>query len=464
MVPVLSKPAPQFAAALVFLLTALVATHLVVLRRSGDALNLLSLAAAFYLVAFFAGGIYAWFALRHGPEGVPGTDITAAVAVTGVAWLCFAAGYLADSFRFVRRIVPPPACIAAAARTGPLLACLLGSGWAARLLLVSEGRYYHTKVNPVVQAGSSWYVYEASLLPLVALAVAGAGAFGLGGKRPRGRSWILFLVLLATELAWAVPSGSREEIVDVLVLVVVVRYYARRRLPSPRVVAAITLALVFVVFPLVGAYRSGDFRSSPTGALLTATTQVRDRSLNGTLKAGGDTLARFADVTSLARILEQGRDRMAFSTADTISYSLEGFVPRALFPQKPQPSAFGNEFGRAYGFLSPNDVSTAVAVTEPGELYLGGGWLALLLGMPLLGALLRTLDEYLRARRSDLGVLALYAVIAPSVVVGLETSIAVGFVGALKSAIFIGLVVAAFGWLRPHAPTQAAPRARHGEA
>ena len=89
-------------------------------------------------------------------------------------------------------------------------------------------------------------------------------------------------------------------------------------------------------------------------------------------------------------------------------------------------------------------------MTAPGELYLGGGWLAVLLGMPLLGSLLRALDEYLAGRSSDAGVLAVYAVVAAGVVVGCETSIAVGFVGVLKTAVFLALAVFAIGWLRPY--------------
>jgi hypothetical protein len=85
--------------------------------------------------------------------------------------------------------------------------------------------------------------------------------------------------------------------------------------------------------------------------------------------------------------------------------------------------------------------------------------------MGILGALLRLLDEYLRARRRDPGMLGVYVVIAPLVVVGLESSIAVGFIGAIKAAIFLALLVAAVAWLvtsgtpgRPGAPVGSAAR------
>ena len=164
----------------------------------------------------------------------------------------------------------------------------------------------------MAHTGATWFVFAGSLLPLVAIGLAGAAAFGLGGV-PGARRWRLPLfVLVVAELAWTLPSGSREEVVDLLVVLVVVRYYTRGRLPSAAAVVALAVVLVFVLFPLVATYRAGDFRSSPGGALVAASSQVRDRSFGSTLKAGGDTLARFADLTAVARIFDWGRGRMHF--------------------------------------------------------------------------------------------------------------------------------------------------------
>ena len=448
----LAVPNLAIAAALAFLFAALVSVHLVVFSRSGDALNLLSLTGAFYLLSFCLGGIYVWLSLPGGSRSpiivtISHGGLATAIMLAAVAWLCLAAGYLMDPLRIVRSVWRPPSHLNAVARTGPLIALLLGIGWAGRMVLLEEGNYYHIHAAAVSPSATSWFVHTVSLLPLVALALASSDAFKPSSVTRSHGARRLFAILVFTELAWAVPTGSRESIVTILLVVIVVRYYTKRRLPSLKVAVPAILLLVFVVFPVINTYRSTDFRASPYRALSSAIEGELHRTNGQAAVAGEQTLARFADVTALARIAELGRNRMSFTTTDTIRYSLEGLVPRALFPQKLDATAFDNEFGRAYGFLSPGNFSTAIAATQPGELYLGGGWLALVPGMALLGGLLRMLDEYLGARRTDTGVLALYAVTVPIVLVGLETSIAIGFVGAIKAVALLGLVVAATGWL-----------------
>jgi hypothetical protein len=443
----------RFADALAFLLLALGAAHSIARRQVGDSLNLLSLSALFYLIAFFAGALYVWFNstlnLGQGASVIPKATISGAVAMSAVGWICFAAGYFADPLRSIRSVAPPPNHLAGRVSAAAVVVSLLVIGWVARAMLLASGRYYHIHTSPVTPTSSSWFVSMAALLPLFALGIVGAKAFGLAGNASK-RGWrIPFGVLVLTELAWAVPSGAREEVVEVLAAVVIVRYYALGRLPSWKTSVAVVVAFVFVVFPVINSYRLGNFRSSPTGALLAATNQIRADNLSETLRSGGDTLARFADVTALARILQVGRGQIDYSSANTVLYALEDFIPRAILPGKGNYGALGNTFGRTYEFISPSDFSTSIAITEPGELYLGGGWLGLLLGMAILGGVLRLLDEYLHARRWDAGMLGLYAVIAPLVVIGLESSIAVGFLGTIKATIFLALVVAAVAWLIP---------------
>jgi hypothetical protein len=439
------------AGALAFLLAALIGAHMLAVRHSRDTLNLLSLTGAFYLLSFFFGGVYVWLSLPGGSHTpldvtVSQAGLMAAIVLVTVAWLCLAAGYLIDPFGLIRAVWRPPSRIARNANSKPVLMSLLGLGWAARIALIAEGNYYHIHTAGSSPSAISWLVHTMSLLPLISLALVSANAYRRdGGIRSSGaRSLPVALVLI--ELAWAIPTGSREAIVTIVLVVVVVRYYVLHRLPSLKVVILTTAIFVLIIFPVVAAYRSSDFRASPTKALSTAVEQQLHSTNTQAADAGEATLARFADVTALARIHELGRSRMSFSTEDTLRYSLEGLVPRAFFPQKANSSAFGNEFGRAYGYLAPSNFSTAIAATQPGELYLGGGWTALLLGMAVLGGLLRMMDEYLGARRTDPGILALYALAVPIVLVGLETSIAIGFVGAIKAVVVVAVIIVAVSW------------------
>jgi hypothetical protein len=452
----LAEPDIGIAGALAFLLAALVVTHIFVVRNSRDRLNLLSVTAAFYLLNFFFGGIYVWLSLpggSHTPLDVTITQagLTAAITLVAVAWLFCAAGYMISPLRLARAVWRPPSRLVPSYRIAPLVTVLLGLGWVARFVLVGEGNYYHIHTEAQSPTGVSWLVHTMSILPLVALALVATRAFAPEDAAQSRGARGLFAALFVGELAWAIPTGSREAIVIVVLMLVIVRYYTLGRLPSFKVAIPAILIFVFVVFPVLAAYRSSDFRASPVKALSTTIQQEMHFTNSQTAGAGEATLARVADVTALARIFQLGKNRMSLSTQDTVRYSLEGLVPRALFPDKLNSSAFANQFGRAYGFLASDDSSTAIAATQPGELYLGGGWIALLVGMAVIGALLRVMDEYLGARGTDRGVLALYAVAVPILLVGLESSIAIGFVGAIKATLVLGLVVAAVEWLLSHA-------------
>src|SRR5205823_5446124 len=128
--------------------------------------------------------------------------------------------------------------------------------------------------------------------------------------------------------------------------------------------------------------------------------------------------ARLADVTSLAHVLSRRTTETPTKPGETYRWALEVFVPRALFPEKPNPGTFGNQFGRAYGFIQPVDFQTSVAVTQVGEAYINGGWLVLLIVMPIVGSIYRLLNDYLAVRCEDPIALAVYATSAVSIVIG----------------------------------------------
>jgi hypothetical protein len=444
------SPGVLFAGAVALLLASLVTTHLLAQRATGDVLAPISLAALFYGVAFGAGGVFMWLVHEDGSGLVPGrSDIVVALLLVTVAWICFALGYAADLFRWVRAIVRPPRDLAGGVRPAAVVVPFLAAGWGARLMNLAADRYFHISDGASTRTGASWFVDASAGLPLLAVAFLAAHAFRPAAPK-RVRFWTALLVV--AELAWSIPTGSRGRIVDLLIVIVIVRYYAAGRLPSTRMLAGAAALVVFVVFPFGAAYRSLDYRTSITQALFGAASETRAGGVDGTIDSGLVAVGRFSDLSAVARVVHQGRDELPLAPGESLVWAAQGAVPRAIYPDKPEPSRFANEFGRAYGFIAPADFQTAIAVTQPGEMYLNGGWLALVLGMALLGAAYRLVAEYLSARRTDPGVLAVYATAASGLVLGMETIVALGFVGVVKTAILFALAIAVAGRIaRPSA-------------
>jgi hypothetical protein len=84
--------------------------------------------------------------------------------------------------------------------------------------------------------------------------------------------------------------------------------------------------------------------------------------------------------------------------------------------------------------------------------------------MLIIGALVRLADEYLSARRYDPITAGIYAIGAPALVLGLESSIPVGFAGTIKLILFLALTVGAIGWVAPATRLRFSANPARGEA
>jgi hypothetical protein len=89
---------------------------------------------------------------------------------------------------------------------------------------------------------------------------------------------------------------------------------------------------------------------------------------------------------NLEVILERvGADRVAFQRGHTLGLFFTAFVPRVLWPTKPDTSV-GQLFNRELHISEFRDVY--ISATHLGELYWNFGWAGIVLGMPLIGLLL----------------------------------------------------------------------------
>ena len=100
-------------------------------------------------------------------------------------------------------------------------------------------------------------------------------------------------------------------------------------------------------------------------------------------------LTNFNQLSQIGRLVNED----GFYDGETLEYLGVAFIPRFLWPEKPliaKGSWFALRIGQAYT-RTDGSPSNSVNMTVPGELYLNFGWLGVLLGAPLFGALIAVL-------------------------------------------------------------------------
>jgi hypothetical protein len=418
-------------------------------RGPRDALSPLGLAAIFYLLGFAAGGLYFWLdpqpstpLLEELPILPTRENLTAASWIATLAWVAFAIGYWANPLKGVVRRVPHLPSAQGVRSLAVLVAPLLIAGWLARIGLVVDGRYFYRRFDDLGATGSTYVIFVLSNLPILATAFVGAHHYLNRGRLDSHRYRTAFWALAAIELLWAAPTGSRGQLVGVLMMLLVVGYYGASRTIPVKAVVLLAIVVVFVIFPFALYYRNGSsHNSAPQKAFASAADKTFNRPLTAAAADGFvATFSRFSDVASLAEIVGRDPSHSSRAPGETLTWTVESLVPRAILQSKADPGIFGNEFGRTYGLNNPNDYITSVAVTQPGELYMNFGVLGVLLTLGV-GGLYRAIGDYLVGRGNDPVALAIYATLAWPLLQSHEVILASGFVGVLKTLVTLSVVL-----------------------
>lgn len=461
----------QFVALLVVLTVATGATIVLEHRKRRDALSPLSLAAIFYMLGMAGGALYFWLnppAPTEFLEELPSVPdhgaITTALAIATLSWFMFVVGYRLNPLRWIAQAVPKVRASERMGSLGGFVLVLLAVGWIARLSLIADGRYFHRALDEKAAGGASLAVVILSGLPLLATALVGARYYLRGERRYRTPFWALTIL----EAAFTIPSGSRGAVVGVLLMLLVVRYYGSGRTVPIKTSVLVAGVIVFLVFPFALYYRNNasDYRQDTGTAFSQATKKTFDTSPGDAVTVGlAATFSRFADAASMAEIVRQGRDQFGHHDGATLAWVVEGFVPRAVVPNKVDPGQYGNEFGRHYGIIDSGDFGSSISVSQPGEFYLDLGLMGVILLAPLAGALYRLVGDYLAGRKDDPAGLAIYAVVAWPILSGYEVILANGWQQVVKTTLVYTLVIAvgmrlagAGGRVPAGAPRMRAPR------
>lgn len=228
-----------------------------------------------------------------------------------------------------------------------------------------------------------------------------------------GLSFKLFLwgALAPGYILLAISAGNAAPLALFVISVSILYIGERRRIPW----AAVALGII-VLLPFMWAkheYRDSVWTSPEhggaefqnVGEALSNVMVFADIAGQSVFELSGDearealrtVLTRF-DITYLfAHVARMTPSQVPYLKGESYNDILWKFVPRLLFPDKPNPT-YGQIFGHMYQILSIGDMTTAINFPQMVEMYVNFGAAGVLIGMFLMAQIYRLLDHFLNVR------------------------------------------------------------------
>jgi hypothetical protein len=250
-------------------------------------------------------------------------------------------------------------------------------------------------------------VYFASYLSFVAIAI--LFYLQIHKKLSIGYLTLLWGGLIPLTILINLSSGFVTPAIRLIVLLLMLYFAAKRAIPWRIVVVAIAIA--FILVPALALKHEYRLTYGVGGEEL-GITSLEDAVHGGVLfveTVGGSfvqqglqvyepaasiIINRVDAIQLFAYVLERTPETAPFLNGETYSDAPWKFVPRFIYPNKPDPS-WGQFFGHRYGLLDPQDYDTSVNLSLMIEMYINFGIPGLLVGMFLLGQLYRFLSYLL---------------------------------------------------------------------
>lgn len=276
------------------------------------------------------------------------------------------------------------------------------------------------------------------------------GTIMVGYALVRTGSRLLILLAIAMVALQAVVGfiGNAKEIaMRAIVIFGVAAFLVRGRVPKGWAIAAI--AFVVFAFPIFQAYRAeviglrGISRSNAAADIVNSfklalgAREKVEKQINENYRIPSF-LERSALKPTMEMLIDKTGRAAEFQDGYTLSLYFTGFVPRFIWPDKPD-SSVGKLMNRE--FLVSEDPDTYISATHLGEFYWNYGWPGIVVGMFALGALLGfinarcDLSRQVTLTRLLVLVLTIYAAI-----VRFEGSIALEYIVFTRSLAVVGIL------------------------
>jgi hypothetical protein len=311
------------------------------------------------------------------------------------------------------------------------VASIAMAGWMARLYVIAVGAYFQLDRTTVEISTLGALLVFLEQLPFYAYVLLLVGYYYRVKLLSRSRSWLYGLIAIgAAEFIYWIGAGRKLETILVLVLALVARYLASRKLPSLKVIGLGAL-IVLLIFPVTFYYRYSLETSFGLGTDIASIPQVIAQATTVTEDAGPalDIILNRFNLTESVSAAMRLTETEEWGLLGGSSY-LDIFlilIPRFLWSSKPDYH-YGTEFGHASGLSALSDQLTSISVTYFGEAFLNLMWFGCLVFL-VLGFLAEKLYLY-ASRNSDAKWLFLYCLSLPALL----------YVGGTAALNFGGLI------------------------
>jgi len=262
-----------------------------------------------------------------------------------------------------------------------------------------------------------WAVLSVRELPSVGqfLQPAGYVAFGLlyllraNGRLPRWLTIVYFWVILPLWLMNMAVTGFLTPIILLICLWLALRTHTFGSIPWKPALAGV---LVFVwIYPHISEYRANYWRLQKDEPTITKLAGFGNILIERTWSNGLGSkhfstrpfqglVQRLSLNLQFSTVVDKTPDRIPYWQGTTYRSLFLSWVPRVVWKGKPE-ERWGNEFGRRYQFLAPENTSMSVNLPWLVELYANFGAKGVVIGMLLIGLLLAFLERLLSRPESD---------------------------------------------------------------
>jgi hypothetical protein len=277
---------------------------------------------------------------------------------------------------------------------------------------------------------------------------------------------VLGSLLLAVILLLDFSTGAVAEPVLTVATLLFIYVSQRHRIP----VGALVIMAVILI-PSLGTkleYRKVLKRQPELGTI--DRISVFGELIGGVLTGAGKTSFRDAGtvaeqrvdhLSAFAFVIAKTPDPVPFWDGATYANFLWSFVPRFIYPDKPQKT-LGQEYGHRYSFIDSRNYTTSINLEQTVEMYANFGALGVIIGMFLIGLLYRALYVILNHDEAGAGGV-LIAASTFRVLLNIESDFSLVFGGIAQSSLLLYLLLRVIAG-RKRLSTAALPSGKAAEA
>lgn len=377
-------------------------------RRQFDVFEPITLFAAMVLLGYVVPAIMVmrssdpvWDDWGHRSTGDQAVLLRGALLVTVYAVAGFAVGYHGPVGAWLAHRLPlaPAAWSAPALRSVTTLYVGLGfASLGALVVLLGGFGVLFGNLNNRVQllTGLNYFLLGGQFI-VVAMWLLYANRLRTPGRHPLLDASPVVLLALAVTMA----SGSKFQVLGVLMVVVIMGHYLVRRVSFARALVLALLGIgLFVGYNLY--FREYLIR----GYVVLSIHNENDNALEAIWwRFSRDT---FIQVQTLMLLVDYFPKDHAFLRGETFASILTAPIPRSLFPGKPESPA-----GVVSTLVFPDLYArgTSIPPSLVGEAYINFGGFGVFAVMAIFGAFYRTAYAYLRRAPTRPGVVLVYAIV-----------------------------------------------------